>query len=760
MKFGKFFALVVASSALLASSVSAGSVRGVSREDEIVEATPRRYLKDNKNNNFNPSFPANVVVAPVPPPAPVAPPTPRGVDEWASRCTTGSFNSCLNAAFASFEGCTQCLYAQSQLSSTSSTGIFSCGKFLCGGCKDEAAAFYRCGARITDPVPAPIPVPQNPSPIQAQPTPVQKPEPNTEYTFSGCPASANSGDTCNIPSGFKYQQCDYPSMNMRCVCSTLSPRFLCNEARVPATVPPPRPAPVPVPAPGTVPLPVPVPAPGTGPTPSTGGGGGGIAPGPSDGVCSTTLPKSGDTCSPGNAPWMYCCYNVDSVDGRPAPAGLALVCSCLSSERRFVCNISGTGQCSTVIRPLAPAPDPPPAPVIDPVPVPDPVPDPVEAPTSSSEAPVMELFPTTFPEVPEPEVSVPLPEVPVVPEVPGMTDPSMPNCPGSTPQNGSSCEGVVSAGMIGNCVYEQIFEDESGKPEREVDNTCRCDAANPIWVCTETVVATTPPGQSSSDMCLISTPSTGDNCGELISMFLIDYKICMFPINQAETVNCECNALGLANKAEATWNCDGATFPPASAPSMAMIPAGETQPVSLMPAGQTQPVSMVPVPSSNEPVEIVCPANAVRPSTGDDCQGFLPEAMMTEATCNYEETRMDTADGVVTSTFFTSECTCKRETNVWDCVELSSQVLDQDPVPEVEPAAPVPEIDPVPQPVDPVPEPVPLGDPEFNEFTCRPLGDGCSAPHTVPAKCDDTDACCPGNIIDDWRTGSSTCKHN
>lgn len=52
------------------------------------------------------------------------------------------------------------------------------------------------------------------------------------------------------------------------------------------------------------------------------------------------------------------------------------------------------------------------------------------------------------------------------------------------------------------------------------------------------------------------------------------------------------------------------------------------------------------------------------------------------------------------------------------------------------------------------------GQETYSEWECRPLTAGaCVAPHEVPSACTDVEACCPGSIITDWRTGQLTCKH-
>lgn len=287
---------------------------------------------------------------------------------------------------------------------------------------------------------------------------------------------------------------------------------------------------------------------------------------------------------------------------------------------------------------------------------------------------------------------------------------------------------------------KKIFANEAGTPITRVIVSCSCSTDNPIWLCMDLSVETVPP-QAPDDKCDIPTPNTGDRCASVLN--LLDYLKCTFMQGETTngvvvsdaTVTCECDG-NIPNPDDATWNCDG-TLPPISSPS-------------LMPAGEAQPVSFVPLPTSVNPMEVDCPADESKPNDGDDCQGFLPESAMTEATCNYSETSMNGE----TTTTSTSSCTCSRNTGEWSCVGASSIAVVPAPVSNPDPV-------PVPAPIS-VPAPVPelVSGVTFSEFTCRPFDSGCSAPHNLPSDCDGTAACCPGNIINDWRTDRPTCKHN
>jgi len=469
-------------------------------------------------------------------------------------------------------------------------------------------------------------------------------------------------------------------------------------------------------------------------------------------VCSATVPSSGDRCETGGAPWVYCCYGFSNL-----PASEALVCSCLDGDNRYLCHTSSNARCSTIIRaegdPVsAPVPNPDPEPVV-PEPV---VPEPV---------------------VPEPVVPEPVVPEPVVPEpVPNPNIPEFCLALTGIPRNGTSCEGVLPDDIqTGGCGGEIIAIGEDGLPVNVTRASCSCDKANPIWMCTEIIETRAPteappdegPAPIPGDLCDIPTPSTGDSCSSNL-VLTIDYLQCTFMQFETDSnnmmtgaeISCECDSRGSANPADTTWVCDG-TLPPISDPTL--MPAGEAQPISM------EPVPVVPVPAG--PVEPTCPPQGSPPDTGESCDGVLP-GILSSATCNYSTTVTQNS----MTTVYQKACTCRASTGLWSCTGGI-------PEPEELPA-PVPEPEELPAPVtdqvtDPVlaPEPVtvtdsvpdavpdPIADPvvetaSFSEWACRPLGSGCSAPHTVPSDCSGTASCCPGSIITDWRTNDLTCEHN
>jgi hypothetical protein len=645
----KAFTLLVASAALSASSVFAGSVRGVSKEVEIDTSTRSRFLKDDRVVvNPAPVVPA----APIPPPAPVAPPTPTGAALLVSKCLTRDLENCIQSTPAKQEVCTTCIYAQLQLKSASDSGVISCGKFLCGGCVTQARAFYDCGdgkpAPTSPPQPAPVLAAVSPTPVPVSPTPVP-----------------------------------------------------------------------------VAPTPVVV-----APTPMTVDGNGGVpvaAPPADTNVCSATLPKSGDSCLTGGAPWVYCCYDID------APASATLVCSCINGDDKYLCNTGSSSSCSSIIKPggvspvaLAPVP----------VPVPVSVPDPTLAPVSV------------------PVTSAPVP-APVIASTPTMTTlPVNPNIPEfclalpGIPQNSTSCEAVLPDNLqSGGCGGELIITDENNNPVRVVTAACACDKTNPIWMCTEIVetrapMETPPPAEGpaapiSSDFCEnIPTPNTGDECASLLTL-TTDYVGCTF--SQIETGNggeitsnaivfCACDSRGLGNPADTTWMCDG-TLPPASTPS-------------LMPAGEAQPVSMVPVvPVPTAPLAPLCPPQESPPNDGDSCVGVLPERL-SSATCNYEQSV--TVNQVLT--FTQRSCTCRSSTPMWNC---SGGIPSSMPAPEMETV-----------PSDSVPEGGGDGSSNVNETGCPPASDivdGQACAQYIPANFLDqscfidnlkTQCNCPGQVAD------------
>lgn len=264
---------------------------------------------------------------------------------------------------------------------------------------------------------------------------------------------------------------------------------------------------------------------------------------------------------------------------------------------------------------------------------------------------------------------------------------------------------------------------------------------------------------ASPNTCDIPVPNTGDDCSSLLVLSK-NYVACLFmqtetangQVTSDATVSCTCDSRSLDSTADAKWDCDG-TLPPASEPS-------------LMPAGQSLPAVVMPVPTVPVPVTTVnCPPEESKPNDGDSCMGILPESTLSSATCTYGTTTTSS----LTTVLAVESCTCPRNTQKWKCTGGPSAA----PLPAVV-AAPVSVAMPVsvPEPdtssgPEMVPEPDTSSEPEmvnvgdgFSEWVCRPFGSGCSAPHTIPADCEGTSACCPGNIITDWRTDRPTCEHS
>mmetsp|Transcript_7879 Transcript_7879/g.19006 ORF Transcript_7879/g.19006 Transcript_7879/m.19006 type:complete len:481 (+) Transcript_7879:51-1493(+) len=424
----KSFVLLFASVALSASSVTAGSVRGVTKEDDTATVTRRRNLKDENKNKTRPGS-TPVVVVPVAPPAPVAPPTPSGTELWVRRCMTSNFESCIRSGNGSLDGCTNCLYGQSQLSSTSNSGVNSCGRLLCGGCTNEAVAFFECGNGNAPANPPPVTTLPEPPVTTLPANPVQPDliETPSDYTSTGCPASASSGDSCLVPAPFAYQQCDYPSTGLRCNC--VSGQFICNPTPVVGTPVQTTPS---VQPPTDIFVADPI-------TPV-------LPPGPS--ACSQTLPQSGDTCSTGGAPWLYCCYNIDT-----GPASAALVCSCLDGENRYLCNVGSTSQCTSIITPGVALPPP----VAEPVPV-----------TVADPVPVTVADP-----------------VPVTVAEEEFVDVLQPFCQlDNIPNDGDSCAGVLPEPtmIMATCGFNHTSTDADGVVTASMKR-CRCFASTAVWSC-------------------------------------------------------------------------------------------------------------------------------------------------------------------------------------------------------------------------------------------------------------------------------------
>ena len=111
----KTFALLVATAAFVAPSVSAGNVRGFA-PDDIVHAevdvdvdsnTQRRFLKQDRIRD---PTPAPNPPSPTLPPAPIPPPTPPSGDRLITQCDRDDgLRNCVRSAGASLSICSQCL---------------------------------------------------------------------------------------------------------------------------------------------------------------------------------------------------------------------------------------------------------------------------------------------------------------------------------------------------------------------------------------------------------------------------------------------------------------------------------------------------------------------------------------------------------------------------------------------------------------------------------------------------------------------------
>eukprot|EP00537_Pseudo-nitzschia_pungens_P008426 CAMPEP_0172379022 /NCGR_PEP_ID=MMETSP1060-20121228/69719_1 /TAXON_ID=37318 /ORGANISM="Pseudo-nitzschia pungens, Strain cf. cingulata" /LENGTH=461 /DNA_ID=CAMNT_0013106755 /DNA_START=129 /DNA_END=1514 /DNA_ORIENTATION=- len=447
MFFQNRFMLLVASATLLASSASATTIRGVHPD--------RRELKKDKDKD-------NPQQVPVPAPRPPTnPPTPKGIDLWRSKCMNARFGDCIARRGVNSNACTLCLYGLSFVSSDGAEpGIINCGKGMCGGCVDEAEQFFECGDSGTVPdvagsLPpiAPIstvpPVTLPPVPIAVPVTMPADPPLTSDYTYDDCPATTpKSGDQCVVPAPFKYQQCDYKvgsGSGLRCTCAYSY--FMCNPAPI---VPTPKPTPAPPP-----------------PTPE-------LSADP--GVCSATLPKSGDKCSTGGTTFIRCCYQLDEYKNRPTSPYFAFKCSCLQDEGLYSCTPSTVNECDVYIRPVT-------AEVLPEVPPPV-LPGPEVMPEVAPEV-MPEVAPEVMPEV-APEV---MPEAApeVMPEDPsGPSDNGAASCPPpeSPPSTGDSCVGVLPESLSwAQCVYYSDFTAASGAFGSA--NICDCSRVNETWFCVD-----------------------------------------------------------------------------------------------------------------------------------------------------------------------------------------------------------------------------------------------------------------------------------
>jgi len=242
------------------SPVSAGGIRGVFREEDVSLTNGSRELKADKSSIPRPTVPVTAPIPaqaanPVPAPIPVSVPVRAvGLDLWRSTCNTQGLESCSGSG--SIDGCVQCLYAQSLLSSSGDSGVRSCGNFLCNGCVNAAFAFFDCGVKNTN---APPPVTSLPVdlpgsgefipidpvvPVPALPVvPVDNTAAIDEATTSdGCPLlEVQTGSDCTglIPAPYKFHKCYY--RDLVCSCRNDSPFYLCTPRPLVAAEPPDQP---------------------------------------------------------------------------------------------------------------------------------------------------------------------------------------------------------------------------------------------------------------------------------------------------------------------------------------------------------------------------------------------------------------------------------------------------------------------------------------------------------------------------------------
>jgi hypothetical protein len=605
MLLKKTFTILVAFVGLSATSVSARSIRGITKESDATKPALHRRLKNQGNQ-----VPAPVQLGPPVTPPPVEPPVLSGVNLCKRDCGARLENCVARSFSASFEACTQCLFAQTTLMSTTIAGINRCSKSFCGGCSGEALDFFNCcgtnpisvpGSVPAQPAPVPNSVPASPVPVPdvVGPTPVVTlapvaapvPSPGFTITSTSCPAQATSGDVCTVPVGFDFQQCDYAN-NIRCTCAYGF--FLCNPVPVSPT---PRPVASPV-------APVPIGTPG-------------------EGVCSKTLPETGDTCSTGGDGFVYCCYDTLLNGLPPARPDFAYVCSCLRGENRYLCNAGSKSNCGLIITPET-----------------------VSAVSPVAQDPVVQdpVVPVTVPEMLTPDIIVPPPANSNIPEFCRNLD--------GVPQDGTSCADVLPAELsAGACGGEIIIAGADGLPESFTNAICTCEKANPVWAC-NSMVTTRPPSQATGGITCppqASPPLTGDSCAGVLA-FGFTSGACMFmqtvfmdgAVVSDTTFWCSCDG--------STWDCDG-VLPPVPPPA-------------LMPAGQAQPTSVVPAMPTGMVTTLDCPPKESPPNDKDSCKDFLPAgSTLTNAICTYTSTAV--VGGV--SETGTKTCTCMAEFMKWSC---------------------------------------------------------------------------------------------
>ncbi|VEU36973.1 unnamed protein product [Pseudo-nitzschia multistriata] len=603
----KKFALFIVSAAFLASSVSAGGVRGVPTEDSAPanHGWGRELKKDQNKPNKNQNNPA-VVTRPALPPPPTSPPVPNPIDVLVGKCSNPTLTSCILRNGANERVCFTCLYSISRLSSAGDSAVANCGRSQCGGCVNEARDTFGCATggsapapvttpgvpapvSVSSPVPAPVPA-LVPAPV---PAPVLEEIETFDFTTQGCPAlKPVSGAVCSVPAPFQFQQCDYPTgsgVGVRCMCAY--GQFICNPAAI-------SPTPAPVPAP-------------TAPTPPV------AAP---PGVCSPTLPNSGDTCSTGGAPFVTCCYT--GISNKPA--NYAHICNCLSGENRYICNGGVSSQCTSVINAVASSP------------VPVPVPAPVPAPIATMPTPSLVNAPApTGSSSSIPEFCRALPGV---------------------PKDGESCAGVLPAGMASGGCGGEIIETDNMNVTTVTNAACTCTATDPApaWSCVK-ISAIAPPSSGCPPQA--SPPNTGDSCATVLpaDSFLTSVE-CKYSktVTDSSQLSTTTEKFCTCEKATQIFTCtdtESQLIPPVSIEAPADPAPADPAPADPAPADPAPADPAAPAASSPTIVQDGCPSTI---TSGTPCKAFIP-AGANEQSC---------------MTSLTTQCDCPGQESadpVWTC---------------------------------------------------------------------------------------------
>jgi len=332
-------------------------------------------------------------------------------------------------------------------------------------------------------------------------------------------------------------------------------------------------------------------------------------------------------------------------------------------------------------------------------------------------APYINDVPEGVPEVPIP-VIVPVNSAPI---------PSI-NCPPeeSIPNDGESCAGVLGDGASsGRCNYHKRIM--KGNETTLSLKSCECTRSDDEkWSCfgnieessegfLEVPIPVADPDDSVPTPPITcppveSIPKNGESCDGVLADGM-SFGICSYYQkttkgleNTISSKTCNC----VRSDEVTAWSCPG-----------------EIDDVS---EGVTEVITPVPVDPVPTP-PITCPPEESIPKNGESCDGVLVDGVMSSRTCSYFQSFM-----VDNKTFSSgTSCICERsdEETTWSC----SQNIDD--IPDGATNAKIVEL---------------------SEWQCRPWENGCSAPHTVLSYCGKTKACCQGSIIDDWMIGEKSCK--